>query len=599
MGTFKSLPHEILENILSYAEDHVKKSQRMAVNRNWYNIYLSLVYTAPIIDLDSKPSKFYGITDSPFRPGKYITSITFRSLKAEAGYTTDITQSKLYRLMMHTPYVKEVKFSTINDVKAQGWEYFYNVLKMANTWKLRCLPDDWDSYYLGETLCYSIYLKCAQHLKNSVSSLYLIGTKMPTKMLPSYLNMFTALRSLEITGCLLKNVYDLDMLLQLVPLLEELTVSFEETSFSSDHDNGGIILTREYPSIKTLDFRSFVFQTDQQACIFYTNFTGLQNLSIGGIQNELTIKPETAKKFFTMLLRLSDYYFVLRGTFMGKFDFINDNSPQETHASIHNHGHMTDAVGIQKSKDFPDGVINYDFTEDRAVATHFLLRLGPDIQRIRFERVEDENIQYYLEVIFSYQHKNLHTIVFNKLTFRYLTQDNFVFTSGIQTILFHYCRFSIYAMKVLSLHFTNLKVVSFKGTDSDETFDHSWNNIILPNTDIQQLSVSCGVSIHDMIYNIYPERWDPRILPLISITLTDEGVTRYYYTRDEGIPEIVETTGTHFELVAKATLRFDAYAKIVNIHVKSIRKLTLELNNDPSNDIIMVFEPLKKILTVF
>ncbi|KAI7895556.1 uncharacterized protein EV154DRAFT_477354 [Mucor mucedo] len=596
MDTFKSLPHEILEIILSYAGDHVKNSQLMAVNRNWYNIYLSLVYTAPVIDLDSEPSEFYGITDSPFRPGQYTTSITFRSFSPEP----ECTQSRLYRLMMHTPHVKEVKFHKIKNVKAQGWEYFYTVLKTANAWKLHCLPDDWKLKAVNDkadrTLIYSTYLECAQHLKHSINSLRLMKKMMPTNMDLSFLNVLTALRSLNITKGYLKSVYDLDLLLQHVPMLEELEVDFKKTSFISDHNNGGIILTREYPSIKTLNFRSFVFQTDQQACIFYANFTGLKKLYIAGVQNELTLKPETAKKFFTMLLSLLDYDFKLRGAFIDKFDFINANYLQETHASVYNHKKKTDAVDIQKSKDFPDGMINYYFTDDRAVATHVLLRLGPYIQRIQFNNVDNKNIQHYLEVIFSNKHKNLHTIVFNSLAFLQLSKANFFFTSGIQTILFDNCKLSEYALKELSLHFTNLKVVNFKDSASDESFDNRRINIILPNTDIQQLSVTCSNPLLNLIYTIYPGSWDPRMLPFVSVTLTDEGVTRYYYTRDERVPEIVETTKKHFKLVEKGTLEgYVDLTTIVIIHVKSIRELTLKLNNNLSRDIIMVFKPLKKL----
>lgn len=166
--------------------------------------------------------------------------------------------------------------------------------------------------------------------------------------------------------------------------------------------------------------------------------------------------------------------------------------------------------------------------------------------------------------------------------------------------MFRFCKLSTYALKDLSLNFTNLKVVNFEHSESYESFENWWKNIFLPNTDIQQLSITCTTPQYYLLRYVPPGIRDPPILAFVSITLTDEGVTRYYYTRDERIPQIVETTEKHFNQVARRDLRgFIDITAIVIIHVKSIRELTLKLNNDPSSDIIMVFKPLKKLLTVF
>ncbi|KAG2209480.1 hypothetical protein INT47_008323 [Mucor saturninus] len=583
MSTFESLPREIWDIILFYVGDHVKKGQWMAINKNWCNMYLPLAYISPVIHLNAKRSKFYGIVYSPFSPGQLTTSITFRFFKEDKRYTKKVTRGKLYRLMMCTPHVEEVKFSVIENVKKKSWDYFYKVLKAANTWKLRHLPDDWELEYLDDkadmALIYSTYLECAQHLRHSLNSLRLMKEMMSTNMDLSFLNVLTALRSLDITKGFLKSVYDLDLLLQHVPQLEELEVDFVDTSFISDHDNGGIILAREYPNIKTLNFHSFVLQTDQQACIFYTNFTGLQTLHIEGIQNELTLKPETAKKFFKMLSSLLNYNFGLRGNFIGKSDFISKNCLQVNHVLLS--GRRLDydesPVCVKKSKLFPDGTMQHIFPNDCVHTRRITYVLGLNIEQPELAQIKDSCIQDFLKALFNHQHRNLRSIVFDELRIMSPIKTDLVFTSYIQSISFNKCRFSKSNLQVLLACFTNLGNIHFSDCALDGYNHHYRVDIIIPKTDVHQLCISNS-------FTTFPKS------TLISLTLADEGAKKYYYIEDEGILVAVETTEQQFLLFTEEALYNPDFTKIINIHVKSIRKLVLKLyRTNQSKDIHLVF----------
>ncbi|KAI7895557.1 uncharacterized protein EV154DRAFT_495299 [Mucor mucedo] len=291
-----------------------------------------------------------------------------------------------------------------------------------------------------------------------------------------------------------------------------------------------------------------------------------------------------------MLSSLLDYDFYIHGTFIGKFDFINANCLQETHVCIQNYENMTDAVRVKKSKDFPDGMIDYYFSDNRDVAMRTLLDLGPNIQQIQLIDVATIYIEYYLDIILSNQHKDLHSIVFHSHITQPFVRTDYVFKSSIQNISFRHRRLSNNALRDLSALFTNLKVVHFKACQFDQSSNDNTINIIMPDTAIDQLWVSCGVIFHKLFQDEYPKRWDPDMLPLVSITLTEEGVKRFYYTiLDKGIPVVLETTRTHFHLLAKATPNYKAMTKIIKVYVKSVRELSLKLNNDRSKDILMMF----------
>ncbi|KAI7895558.1 uncharacterized protein EV154DRAFT_573355 [Mucor mucedo] len=597
MNTFESLPHEIWDIIMFYVGDHAKKSQVMAVNKKWYNLYLSLAYTAPVIDLNSCPSKFNGFFNSPFNPGQYTTSITLQHFGGDTEYYADITESKLYRLMMQTPHVKEVEFDQIKRFDTRYWDYFYKALKAANTWKLHKLPNNWylSHIYKQAILVHATYWKCVKHLKHSISSVRLIKTKKPKMMNFRFLNQFTALRSLNITKGLLKRVYDLDILLQQVSQLEEIEVDFSDTSFVPDFSrNGGMILGGEYPNIKTIIFHSFVFQTDHQACIFYTNFTGLQKLHITGIQNELILRPETEMKFFTMLSSLLDYNFGLRGSFIGKSDFVSRNCMQVNHALLsgRRRGDNPIPICVEKSILFPDGAIRHTIWNDHIAARRILLGLGPNIQQLELSDIKDEHIQDSLEVLFSNQHKKLRYIVFQRLNFTMLTNANLVFTGCIDSVQFEVCTLSEQALQFLLACFTNLRKVHFKACVFSDSFKHTSICVTMPKTDIQQLCITYQRPPNNELGYRHKERWNrakPRVpFPLVSITLINEGTTKYYHTKYEVVPVVMETTEKEFLQLRENATRFVPCPYVIAIQAKSIRELTImNHKTHPSTDIHM------------
>ncbi|KAI7895523.1 uncharacterized protein EV154DRAFT_495174 [Mucor mucedo] len=579
MGAFEYFPREIWEIILFYGGNSVKKGRVMAVNKHWYIMFLSITFTAPFIRLSCDRSKYHDIVNSPFRPGQWTTSITFRFFKAERD---TITQGKLYRLMKCTPHVEQINFNQIEIVDEQDWNYFYEVLKLAGVWKLRCLPDDWKLESVDNRVdmksVYSAYLKCAQHLRDSLGSLRLIKEMMPTNTDLSFVNGFTAL----------------------TPHLEELEVDFKDTSFDSD-DYKKTILNVKYPSIKILTFHNFVFETDNQVSMIYTHFTGLKKLSLACSKNKLVLKPETSRAFFSMLSSLLNYNILFRRNTIDVAKFINEYCQQEMHATAYGSYIYDDSILVSKTKSVPKTMIKYKFyTEgntDHYAAKRILSDLGPSIQQVELLDLEDETIQEYLKALFSIQHKTLHSIVFNALTFETLVlTGGLYYTSYLQCIMFDKCTFSKQALQALSGVFTNIDSIHFKGCHFDESFDRSWVNIIMPKTEIHNLCISYNVPFsasyndeNETLYDDEEKIEHPRIFPLVSITLTGEGVTRYYYTRDENVPVVIQTTELQFYLLADEH-RYLPFIRVVNVQVKSIGELSLKLSNNRSKDIQMNFK---------
>ncbi|KAI7895555.1 uncharacterized protein EV154DRAFT_495298, partial [Mucor mucedo] len=507
----------------------------------------------------------------------------------------DVTQSNLYRLMMYTPHVEEVKFNYIEDVKEKDWAYFYKVLKTADVWKLRYLQNDWDSCRVDSQIdlpvVYSIYLKCAQHLKSSLASMRLIEKYMPTNIGVSFLHELVALSSLHINRGFLKNVNDLDIILQYTPQLEELNVDFSITRFNYDHPSDRPILNEVYPNMKILTFHDYVFQTDNQVCIFHNNFTGLRKLQITCAQNELSLKPETTENFFIMLASLSAYHIRFKENAIDMSDFINENCRQDMHAFVHGKsGVDRDAIIISKTERIPEAMVKYDYS----TARHILSRLGPHVQQIQLVFLESGYTKHLLERLFSTQYITINALVCQGLDLYWLTEADLLYTSYIQSLTFHDCKFSEESLQVLSAGFTQLDTVHFKSC----RFGYSWINITMPSTDIHTLCISYNLPFCvTFVNNLNELRWrslyndmmeNPHTFPLVSIKLTDEGITRYYYTRGEDKPVAVETSETQFQLLAKMVPRKDFF-KIINVSVRSIQKLSLKLNSNRSNDIEMIF----------
>ncbi|KAI7895570.1 uncharacterized protein EV154DRAFT_495342 [Mucor mucedo] len=595
MAAFAYLPREIWDIIFLYAGDHVKKRRMMSVNRHWYTMHLSVVFKAPSISLGCKRSKYNSIMNSPFFPGQWTTSVNLSSFEAETEHNNDVTQSNLYRFMMYTPNVEEVKFDFIEKIKEKDWAYFYKVLKTANVWKLHRLQDDWDLFNVNKridvTAVYSIYLKCAQHLKRSLVSTRLIEKYMPTNFGVSFLHELVALSSLHITRGFLKNVNDLDIILQYSPQLEELNVDFSNTRFDSDHPSDRPILNEVYPNMKVLTFHDYVFQTDNQVCIFHNNFTGLRKLQITCAQNKLNLKPETTEDFFIMLASLSTYHIRFNKYAIVISDFINENCRQDMHAFVHDKsGEDRNAIIISKTERIPEAMVKYDYS----TAIHILSRLGPHVQKIQLVCLENGYTEHLLERLFSTQCITINAIVCQGLDLHRLTEADLLYTSYIQSLTFYDCEFSEKFLKVLSAGFTQLDTVHFKSC----YFKYSWINVTMPSTDIHTLCISYNLPFCvTFVDNLNELRWrnlnngmmeNPHTFPLVSITLTDEGITRYYYTRGEDKPVAVETSETQFQLLAEMVPEKDFF-KIINISVRSIQKLSLKLNSNRSNDIEMIF----------
>ncbi|KAI7895538.1 uncharacterized protein EV154DRAFT_495194 [Mucor mucedo] len=605
MRNFNSLPLEIWNIILSHAGESVKDARLMAVNKHWYNIFLSATFTDPCVSLDGKCSTYDSIINSPFQPGQWAKAITFQRFKME----DDLTQVKLYALMIHTPHVVHVAYSSDEPIYAQDWSYFYTVLRMANVWNLYRLPKEWYWTSRNIHLIYPIYLKCAEHLKHSLTSLRLIKEVLPMNFDFSFFHRFTALTSLDIKKGILKNVYDLDTLLQHTPQLETLTVDFKGTCFVSDRqrngDDNGKLMSGVYHNIKTLIFTNFIFQKDNRVSMLYTNFTGLRNIHIQCAQSILALKkPETSKRFFKMLASL----FWFKITFSGDTidivsDFINENCQHKMHASVFNTTSTSESITLSGVNIGIRQPIRIDYSL-YAIHTirHIFSNLGQNIQQLDFNLLKGQEAVLYMNTLFSNQHENLRSVTFYKFELTRSGIEDDTNTGYTQNITFEECKLSRQALRLFSPRFATLDTVNINGCNFEGSGDVPWLNITMPKTDIRKLCISSDPTFPCNLFDLNSSNNDddddklsnqhniPSTFPLISITLAEEGgdVTRYYYTRNEETPTVVETTRTQFFLLAR-DIPFKVLNKIVCVHVKSIRELSLKLTSDRSNDIQMVF----------
>lgn len=594
MGTLESLPHELLTLILFYAGDSVKDSRLMAVNKHWYNLFLSVTFAAPVISLRFDCPKYNAIIKSPFYPGKWVTSITLRYLKC--------TYSRLYTLIMYTPHVEQVKFSCTEEFEEEVWLKLYRVLQVTNIWKLRRLPDNWNITSIDDQdslVAYQIYLKCAQCLTGSLSSIRLIKQSILDHSNISFLKEFTALESLKIDKGFFEKICHLDNLLKYTPQLEELEMDFTDTEFHPDTHNDRSILNGVYSNIKTLNLHNFAFQTDSQVAMFHTNFTGLRKLHMSCSQIRLNFKPKTTRNFFTMLASLQNYKIIFNRKLVDVSDFINKNFQQELHASVCSSSRYNESITIRKSGLVPTTMLKYKFYRDYS-AKRILSVLGSNIQQLEFLYYKKETDGLFLDTLLSNPQKNLRSIVFKKIKYHQYSKDYYnttSFASYTQNITFNYCYLSESILYYLSCRFTTLDTMHINDCDFEGSGNVPWLNVAMPKTDIRNLCISYSLPFREfdedlnqsLLWGDDKPKENPSTFPLISITLVDQDVKRYFYTRNQEGQEVVETTKTQFYLLAQ-DIPFRVLNKIVCISVKSIQKLSLKMGNrQQSKAIHLVF----------
>ncbi|KAG2209475.1 hypothetical protein INT47_008318 [Mucor saturninus] len=549
-------------------------------------MYKSVTFEALTIDLSCVQSEYYDILNSPSRPGQWVTSFTFQSFRAEENYTANITETRLYHLMMFTPHVKVVQFDLIEYVTAEDWDYFYKVLKTANVWKLRCLPDDWNLYGVNSQAdlktVYSTYIKCTQHLKHSLRSVRLIKQPIPTNIGPSFIHELVTLTSLHITEGYLKTMSDLDILLQYTPQLEELSVDFTNTRFNTDQKDDKTILNGVYPSIRILTFHDYVFQTDNQVCVFNNNFTGLRRLHITCFQNKLSLNPEITDNFFMVLASLSSYHIHFSGNTIDISDFIIKNCRQKLHVSVNNNNYVDeDAITISKTQRVSRTMINYKFHHDYSNARHILSNLGPNVQQFELGNSGEEVTQEILGTVFSSHQKNIHALVFQRLKFKKFDRTDSLYTSCIQSITFNNCQIYGQFLEMLSAQFTKLSKVRFKGYRLIKRPKYFWADINMPSTDFHTLCISYAFPPYVYLETMGKFAWYngdyvvPKTLcasSLVSITYAKKGTTKYYYTRNKAKQVLVETAEPQFYLL----LEKNPDVVFIKITVKSIRRLLIK-----------------------
>jgi hypothetical protein len=143
MSKWDNLPDEILKNIINElgAKEEVLQTERMLVNKQWYDLYQPIKYKEITFcfDLLVDYILFDSIVSSKFKPVKWVESLTFKNLNTARLLNSFMyDEDPLHLLKSRCANVKHVTLSFSQDyvLRTEDWTYFSTVITGTNDWKL-------------------------------------------------------------------------------------------------------------------------------------------------------------------------------------------------------------------------------------------------------------------------------------------------------------------------------------------------------------------------------------------------------------------------------------------------------------------------------
>ncbi|KAG2204842.1 hypothetical protein INT47_004117 [Mucor saturninus] len=413
MGNWNHLPHELLDAISFYTPSTFSNAKSMAVNKQWYNFYLSKRFKTVSLALRSTNATLMQILTSPFQPGQWTKTITFVEINTVPDLDSiDYDQDLLDRLMKETPNVKVVRFAE----KVRAWAYFLHILK-NNHWQLRKIPVTWDKCLAP------FYYECAHHVRNTLETLQINEYKFLSDLNFSFLKEFIALNRLYIDDGLIGSPLGLNSILQHTSgTLSMLNVEFPGVSAMGSYREEALPV---YPNIKHIQFLDFTPESNDQLSVFTNSFTRLEKLVIVGDIDApwpgIRVDDDTKEIFYKTLHSLKAYKITVPGSHIDLSHF-KKHLTQPVRLFIRNSGPGHYVIGddksttIVKSQYCPYISIRYECIVDNrnrnsGFVPNILQSLDGNIGQVNLREIASNLVTTFLDALLERECVNLHTIV--------------------------------------------------------------------------------------------------------------------------------------------------------------------------------------------
>lgn len=553
----------------------------MAVNKLWYNFYLSKRFKTISLSLRSSDPILSLIFYSPFQPGQWTTCIRFIAIDVEKDdlHTIDYDNDRLSRLMRHTPKVKTVIFLETERIQAQAWSYFSLILKRNPQWSLRKIPNTWNNH----APLLPFYEACALHVRNTLEKLNLAeGMSLVSNL--SLLKDFTALRRLDIGKDIIKDPLALPTILQNTSAdITNVAVEFSSnTACIENYDETFPV----YPNMKQIVFLDFTPQSNEALALFSDKFTQLEKLLIVGKPNErwpaVQVNEEAEEKFYkTLLHSLNAFQIIVPGCQLDLNQF-KKQWKQPLHLYIRHvplgHYVVGDqySISLAKTEGSQHILIQYDCLvpngrstpPDYSPVQEILQSLGSnDIVQMNFKN-EAQNL-LAISLVSLTHYENIRTIILSDTRITMIDQMAlYGFSYHVKTLKFYNCRIQPdSARKLSALLFKHLDYLLFNTCDYRDRVRllSDAYNIPFLSTEIKTLCIS---EVEDPNY---PRQRRTKSHPYAIIYVKDVHTRRRFKVNQASV--IVETKP---DINLEEEVINHGATVIIKIHVKSIKTLILK-----------------------
>ncbi|KAI9266175.1 hypothetical protein EDC94DRAFT_582818 [Helicostylum pulchrum] len=589
---WNNLPNEILLLIVSNCGRDYQKVKWMFVNKQWFNIYLSLTYNTISIDSATTDNKVDKILFSPFDVGKYVKNITFKSFHIASTMEElskieglDIASDCLGMLMKRTPNVENVAFASDKTFDYIHWTYFSVIIMSNEYWRLHCLPE-----LVGNKPALSAqYYLCAYHMRYYLKRLNLsVGMIGPRNY--HCLTDFSAVETLNIRKGILADLYGLEMIVPHVTKLKALTVEFSSNHLESYQNEYAERETYTCPNLKKLALKNFTPKSNEEMLTLTKKLTHLKKIRIIGDKKLLwpveTVNPTITKNFFNALSLVPEYLIEVTGYsqvvhLYNKWSLIKEQSSREIHLSVK---FMSEGVrlpsqpislAIKDSK--PNSATALQYTGlDHTRNFNRLVQIDDTVSQIKYtgSSKKDVNISTRLIILLGEEHINLKTLIIDTWTFSSPTFQNSLSPEKqhLERLELCDCVFYLPVLRLFLAQFNSLNFVSF-----DYCFFSS--NILkepinMCKTSIGTMRISNPIFLENASHRLYRTNKNcQKSVSAISVYLAAQNLTRFYIIIDDDAMEVAKTA------YDQITGRFLGDITVIRIQVNSIKEILLKSAN--------------------
>ncbi|GAA5813870.1 hypothetical protein MFLAVUS_007357 [Mucor flavus] len=579
-----TIPNEILKLIVSNCGRDCEEVKWMFVNKQWFKLYLSLIYNTISIDSATTDNKVDKILFSRFNVGEYVKNITFESFYvADSIEELDIASDCLSMLMKRTPNVKEVAFASGNT----EWAYFSAIIISNEYWRLHVLPE-----LIGENLSFSAqYYLCAYHMRDSLKKLTItLGMIGPRNY--RYLMDFTAVETLCIGKGILASLYGLDLLLPYLPKLKALTAHFSN-SRNSEQDEQKM---HAYPHVKELMLINFTPKKIGEVLTLTKKCAYLNKLNIIG--DEKTLWPSDNKGlniteiFFKDFISVPEYLIKVTGepqvtALTNNWLCVRKQSSRENYLSFQFNNGASQPISLAIKKDNSNPAVKFKYEGlTCSEKPSSLIWIDDTVSQVELinSNADTANIRARVIELLEKEHVNLKTLILTGCVF---TSDAFPNTllpekQHLKRLEFDNCIFKLpdltsFLSQFNSLDFVSLGSCSFQSVLLNEHIDMSTTSIGTLRISAPTLEETItGANYNYRNYNQTTTNSNTNYQTHIraaSVYLASRDLNKFYIIIDDNA---VEATGTSFDSIIT---QYASNITVIRIKVRSIKELLLNSAN--------------------